>query len=527
MRLSVTDKYMIIPVGFEATCKKLSFFSDEKYILELDTRLDYRYPDARYYADMSEWVGKTLDMVCEPEVAFSPCFVASIPDDKVAGEKYRPRAHFSARRGWINDPNGLFYYNGQYHLFYQHNPYGRDWGNMHWGHAISTDLMHWTELGVALLPDENGMVFSGSAYVDRENISGLGNGKEPPILLYYTAGGGYSKMSQGHRFTQAMAYSTDGGSVFHHYKNNPVVGHLFEDNRDPKVVRDPVTGLFYMALYLGNNRFMLLTSHDLCKWSRGQELILSNDMECPDIYRLPIENENGSCWIFTGANGRYLIGQLDNGFFTITEPVRRLHYGKGCYAAQTFANLDLAQKRTVRMAWNRSIIPASCFVGAMCTPTEMTLRRIQGDLMLCTMPVREISKLYRDVQQFDPFEINSNKKVDYSLNAEAQDIVLEVYARESPNFTLDLLGTQISIIPSMNRLELGEDTMPLCVNDDIIRLRIITDTNSLEIYADQGEAFLCSGHINDYTLNRLSIRNGDGILKVDKLCIASLAFCKD
>lgn len=522
MKFSVLDRYMTVPVAFAATQKKLSFFLEGTRVLEMDVHLDYIHPDALYYADMQAFLGQDLTMVCEPDIPFEPCFVSKMDNTGVYQEKYRPKAHFSARRGWINDPNGLFYYKGQYHIFYQHNPYGRDWGNMHWGHAVSEDLMHWRELGETLCPDETGMVFSGSAYVDTENITGLCNGVDDPILLFYTAGGGYTQLSKGRSFTQAVAYSTDGGDTFMRCTRNPIVNHLYEDNRDPKVVRDPASGLYYMALYLGDCRFMLLTSKDLLSWSRGQELVLSDDMECPDLYRLNVEGEDGVGWVFTGANGRYLIGQLCNGAFKLSQAIRRLHYGKSCYAAQTFVNLDPRQKRVVRMAWNRSDIPGTCFAGAMCTPAEMKLRRINGDLLLCIQPVAEIAALYGEVLRQDAFDIPENSEALFAVQGAAQDIVVEVASEGAPDFSIDLLGMEIQVAPSKNRLQVGEDTMPLCECDGVITLRILTDTNGLEIYAHQGEAFFCGAHVSDYTLSRLRLCTKSPALQVRRLQIAML-----
>jgi len=212
-----------------------------------------------------------------------------IPRGGLYNEKYRPQFHFTPRENWTNDPNGLVYYKGEYHLFFQHNPSGINWGNMTWGHAISKDLMHWREVRDAIEPDELGTIFSGSAVVDWNNTSGLQTGKENVLVAFYTAAGKFAKPEK--PFTQCIAYSNDRGRTWVKYKGNPVIGNMKDDdNRDPKVIWYEPAKRWIMALFLdAGDEFALLSSEDLKKWDVIQYLMLPRARECPDFFELPVD----------------------------------------------------------------------------------------------------------------------------------------------------------------------------------------------------------------------------------------------
>jgi levanase/fructan beta-fructosidase len=270
--------------------------------------------------------------------------------------KYRPEFHFSSQRGWINDPNGLFYYKDMYHMFFQHNPVGCKWGNMHWGHAVSKDLVHWEEKEIALYPDEMGTMFSGSAIVDTKNATGLKKNENDVILLFYTAAGGTdSELSKSQPFTQCLAYSTDGGNTFEKYPENPIVPFIEPGNRDPKVIYHAESDVYTMVLYLADYRYLLLTSKNLLDWKRIQEISLQDDGECPDFYPLPVDgNMENMKWVLSGASDRYLYGSFDGNKFCSEAEVKRLQYGKlNSYAAQTWSDLSAVDTRRIRIAWNR------------------------------------------------------------------------------------------------------------------------------------------------------------------------------
>ena len=521
MDIHISQRYLKIGIGFEAVSKNLSFYHEGDLVLDLDMRIDMRAPDTYAYLDMARFLDRKLRIRVVPEIALRFELVDSPDDSGIYMEKYRPAAHFTAKRGWLNDPNGLFYNEGLYHLFFQHNPVDLNWGNIHWGHAVSSDLVHWEQLPDALHPDSLGLVFSGSAIIDGRNLTGLGDGERKPILLYYTAGGGCSSLSAGKEFSQCLAYSTDGGKTFVKYAGNPLIPAITGSNRDPKVVFDPACDMYYMALYMEKNTYAVFTSANLLDWKKSQEIILSEDSECPDFYPLRLGKQGTRYWVYSGASDRYLVGTVTNGYFKQIQPAHRLHYGDSHYAAQTFSHVPDSDGRTLRIAWNRAPIPASRFNGAMCFPVEMKLRQIDGSIMLCAMPVNEIARIYENLQVFEAIVIEPGAEFRCTLEGKAQDLQLEIDdARDC--FDISLLGYEIHVEAALNCLECKTGTMPLFARDGKIKLRILADTNGLEIFADQGQAHFCAAHIADYNLDSLVLTAGNSPLKICQLQVASL-----
>ena len=519
MEIRIDHRYLVLPIRYEAVHKQILFYQNGRLVYDLNARIDEAGADAYFYVDLGRFLSSTLDIVIEPNVELSLRLVDNPSQDGLYEEKYRPSVHFTPPRGWNNDPNGLVWYDGWYHMFYQHNPIDRSWGNMHWGHAVSRDLLHWENRSIALFPDEHGTVFSGSAFVDTRNASGLKENDNDVILLYYTAWGGHSRMSTDMTSTQCLAYSTDGGNTYRKYEHNPIIEQIMPENRDPKVIE--ANGMYYMALYLTHGRFGILTSNNLLSWRMVQEFNLQGDRECPDLYPLPIEGEGDVRYVLSGANDHYLIGTLDARGFHPEQPVRRLQYGRdSLYAAQTFSNVPAAQRRTIRISWNRATIPDSCIHCSMSMPVEMRLIRMDDELFLCAMPVRELETLRRTPTREGGFTISKDQVRSWTLSGKAHDIVLSVKERSS-SFVIDLLGISLKVFPEGNLLQCGDMTMPLYKQGGI-RLRILTDTNGLEIYADCGQAQMGVAHICDYSLNRLSIHAVDGEVGIDALELYTL-----
>lgn len=290
-------------------------------------------------------------------------------------EKSVPRQafHFTPPKGWMNDPNGLFFLNGKWHLFYQSNPLSAIWGNMHWAHAVSSDLIHWEDKGLALWPDSNGTIFSGSAVVDQKNWAGFGKNA---VLLFYTNNGYDGKGSQN------LAVSTDGGISFRKYENNPILPNLSgRCDRDPQVAFDPESGVWRMCLYLGDEEkreFLLFASKNLLNWEKTDSYQIPGGRECPGIQRMFDEETGEWKWLFFEANGFYRIGTISSeGRILFEGPVRRFLIGDA-YAGQCFQNAP--DGRIIFIAWLK--MPggaAGSWAGCMTLPMELRLR---GGLLL-------------------------------------------------------------------------------------------------------------------------------------------------
>ena len=249
MNLSVTARFLWLPVNRTSPVVKLHFLSEGEKLREIDIPLDPDHPE--YYAamDLTDRVGSSIEVRCSlPDSILSALrFHDARPDTGCPG---RPLVHFTAPAGWINDPNGLVYADGIWHLYHQWNPYGTEWGNMHWGHAVSRDLITWEHKGAAMEPDEFGTVFSGCGWQDLENTAGFGKGA---LLFFYTAAGGCNQWSvdAGNQFAQHMAVSADGGETL--LKKGPVLDHIKGGNRDPKVFYHPDSKAYIMVLFLDDD----------------------------------------------------------------------------------------------------------------------------------------------------------------------------------------------------------------------------------------------------------------------------------
>jgi fructan beta-fructosidase len=255
-------------------------------------------------------------------VAASPAMA-----DSLYHEQYRPQFHFTPARNWMNDPNGLIYYKGRYHLFFQYNPSGNTWGNMSWGHAVSTDLVHWKQLPVAIPQDDNEMIFSGSVVLDRNNTTGFGTRKNPPLVAVYTSAQKASGKQQ-----QALAYSTDGGTTWTKYDDNPVLDIGSNNFRDPKVFWYAPTGRWLMAVALADqHKISFYSSADLKHWTHQSDFgpagATGGVWECPDLFPLPVDGDaKKTKWVLAvnlnpggiagGSGAQYFVGDFNGKKFT-------------------------------------------------------------------------------------------------------------------------------------------------------------------------------------------------------------------
>jgi fructan beta-fructosidase len=331
------------------------------------------------------------------------------PPAPLYAERYRPAYHFTPERNWLNDPNGLLYADGVYHLFYQYNPRGDTWGHMSWGHATSPDLLHWRHLPVAI-PESGVMIFSGSAVNDRANTSGLGAGGAGPLVAIYTGHDG----ARG-RQDQRIASSTDGGLTWADYPGNPVIVLGLADHRDPKVFWHERTRQWVMVVSLAaERRVQFYGSSDLIHWTHRSDFGPAGapgfpNWECPDLFELPIEGEAGSRWVLQvdgggggpsgGMAGQYFVGAFDGERFTSDNPPETtlwVDHGRDFYATQSYN--DAPDGRRIWIAWMNGspytgVIPTSPWRGAMSLPREVSLVRTWEGVRLRQRPVREVESL--------------------------------------------------------------------------------------------------------------------------------------
>lgn len=506
----IKNKYIVVPVNMHSKWKKISFFEEGKLIWDFDAHIDFTSPRFYTYVNVSHLRGKTVTLTSAPEIDMRFTFVDSIPSAGYYKEEFRPLVHFSAKIGWINDPNGLVYANGMYHLFFQHNPADSNWGNMTWGHAISDNLVHWHELDSALQPDPLGTMFSGSGIVDQKNVSGLKSGDIDPVLVYYTAAGGNSAISAGKPHTQCMAYSLDGGMTFQKYAHNPVIDHIEGGNRDPKVVWCEELGGYVLALYLDRDEYGLFTSDDLIHFTEFQRLHLQGDDECPDLYPLNVENEPGvRKWVFSGASDRYLIGDFKDGKFVSRQESKPYFYGhRTSYAAQTFSDIP---DRRVKIAWDVLHAPESVFENQMGIPVEVNLRRVGSEYRLRTLPVKEFEMLRVNSETH---RIRETENFRRPLHRKAYDVELTA-PKNSPDFAVRFFGYELRIKLSDNTLSYDDVVMPLSYSGGDVKLRIVSDVLGLEIFADDGLIYSVVGSHADYGIRYLTVEPLSGEEKPD------------
>lgn len=508
MQLPIDKPYLVCPIGYNAQKKRLEFRENGVLLYALQLPLDFRHPDYAVTIPVGRFLGRTITLETTPAMDLS----LTLTDKPIRSREgaFRPRFHFSASRGWINDPNGLCTVGDTYHLFYQHNPASHVWDNMHWGHAVSRDLLHWEERDPALFPDETGAMFSGCAFLDQENRSGLGRDGEPPLLLFYTAFGSTA--------AQCLAYSLDGGNSFQKYAGNPILPGCVPGNRDPKVIRHEASDRYIMALYLDKHDYGLFASRNLLDWELLQILTLDDDTECPDFYPLPLDGDaSRQKWIFSGASDRYLVGSFDGYAFRAEQPAARLHYGNASYAAQTWHNLREGDDRRLRLAWNHSPLPPAPFGGSLNIPCEMTLRTIDGAMRLCCRPVSELASLHREIRR------EGKPTLPFSLRLEEQgyDVSLVLSFESEGWIELSVFGLTLRADFGARTLTCLDCSAPLCAREGQARLRVLFDTTGAEIFLDQGQAFLSVGRLLDYNLDELTLTGRRAV--VDDLQIAAIA----
>lgn len=464
-------------------------------------------------------------------------------------EKYRPALHFSPRKNWMNDPNGLVFFKDEYHLFYQHNPHGSTWGPMHWGHAVSKDLISWDELEIALHPDDNGTIFSGSAVVDWNNTTGFFK-EEPGLVAIFTH---HSEGDHGKQAiqTQSLAYSLDKGRSWSKYDGNPVLAHPSKpDFRDPKVFWHKETKKWIMVLATGQT-ISLYSSANLKEWKFESEFGEScgsheGVWECPDLFELSIENSNDKKWVLIvsigdnpnydeGSRTQYFVGSFDGKKFTSEhEDIKWLDYGKDNYAGVSFSDIPEADGRRIYLGWMSNWryanqIPTEGWRSQMTLPRELELHEKKGEYYLVQNLVRELDTYFDIKEEKKEVIVTEEETTFFEVDDDYLEIILSLKNMNANKYGLtiehtDSQYTTITIDTKENVLVLSReksgvvdfsDNFPKLQrirlkDSNQLQLRIIIDSSSLELFIDGGEQALTSLIFPDKVSKRVSLFAEEG-----------------
>ena len=438
--------------------------------------------------------------------------VQSIPP--AYDQPYRPQYHFSPRQHWTNDPNGLVYFEGEYHLFFQYNPFGDEWGHMSWGHAVSRDLLHWQQLPVAL-PEENGvMIFTGSTVVDEHNSSGFCAQSKPCLVAVYTGHTPETKTTPALQ-TQNLAYSNDHGRNWTKYSANPVLNLNMSDFRDPKVFWSNQAKHWVMAVSLPNDhKVRLYGSPDLKHWNTISEFgpagATGGQWECPELFELPVEGQGGERrWVMKvglnpgarlgGSGEQYFIGHFDGTRFTNDNPSSLTlwtDYGKDCYCALTFNGLPRGQK-PVMIGWMdnwqyAAKLPTSPWRGQMTFPRELSLRKTPAGIRLYQQPIEQIEQLAGSTDDSQPthsfilaFSLSTDRGREVGLKILSKGDSYTSVGYDSVKKVLFVDRTH-SGLTSFSADFPARIEAPLAIDEKTFKVKVLVDRCSIEVFADDG-----------------------------------------
>ena len=455
-----------------------------------------------------------------------PAHRADAQPEPTYTERYRPQYHFTPAVNWTNDPNGLVWFDDEYHLFYQYNPFGARWGHMSWGHAVSPDLLHWEHLPVAIPETDSVMAFSGSAVVDWNNTSGFGTDDNPPMIAIYT--GHYRERSLQ---AQYIAWSTDRGRTWTPYEGNPVLDLGLADFRDPKVFWYAPEEKWVMVVALSVDRKVhFYSSKDLKSWTFLSEFGPAGNVtgiwECPDLFELPIENrpgatrwvldvDNGGGAVAGGSGGQYFVGHFDGTTFVAEHTdTRWVDYAKDFYAAISWSDVPEEDGRRLWVGWLNNWlyageIPTDPWRSGQSLPRALTLRAdALGDLWLVQKPVEELKTLRETHRRLDARAITEGEHdlTGEGIAGKAIELVVELEVGDAAEVGLKVRqgeGEETVIGYDVRRKEVFVDRYPsgekefhptfadlfeasMEAPEGRVKLHVFVDWSSVEVFADDG-----------------------------------------
>ena len=524
VRINTNNRYLLIPVQERAEMAHVRVVKNNQLAQTFNVRLAVDKIDYFVPLDLNTVSGEAVlqvkvpaqqhvnkafkDYSCWTSMKYSDTF------DSRNVEKFRPAYHHSPVYGWMNDPNGLFYKDGVWHLYYQWNPYGSQWENMTWGHSTSTDGLHWTPQPTAIEADALGAIFSGCCVVDKNNTAGFGNGA---IVAYYT--------SAGARQTQSMAYSVDGGQTFTKYAGNPVIVSDVPDFRDPHIFWNEEAGFWNMVLASGQE-MSIYSSKDLKQWKHESNFGLtygnhSGVWECPDLMKLPVDGTGEQKWMlicninpggpFGGSATQYFIGQFDGHQFVCEdqpEETKWMDYGKDHYATVTFDNAP--DGRRVAIAWMSNWqyanqVPTMQFRSTNSILRDLSLYQYEGETYCAVRPAKEMdaARGKKIARPTDRCEIVVTLKGDARItlsNGSKERVVLD-YDADMASLDFDRRHSgQCSFSDAFPTVV----TAP--VHGNLRTLRIFIDKSSIEVFDADGRLSMTNLVFPSSPYNRISVK---------------------
>ena len=524
VRINTNNRYLLIPVQERAEMAHVRVVKNNQLAQTFNVRLAVDKIDYFVPLDLNTVSGEAVlqvkvpaqqhvnkafkDYSCWTSMKYSDTF------DSRNVEKFRPAYHHSPVYGWMNDPNGLFYKDGVWHLYYQWNPYGSQWENMTWGHSTSTDGLHWTPQPTAIEADALGAIFSGCCVVDKNNTAGFGNGA---IIAYYT--------SAGARQTQSMAFSLDGGQTFTKYAGNPVIVSDVPDFRDPHIFWNEEAGFWNMVLASGQE-MSIYSSKDLKQWKHESNFGLtygnhSGVWECPDLMKLPVDGTGEQKWMlicninpggpFGGSATQYFIGQFDGHQFVCEdqpEETKWMDYGKDHYATVTFDNAP--DGRRVAIAWMSNWqyanqVPTMQFRSTNSILRDLSLYQYEGETYCAVRPAKEMdaARGKKIARPTDRCEIVVTLKGDARItlsNGSKERVVLD-YDADMASLDFDRRHSgQCSFSDAFPTVV----TAP--VHGSLRTLRIFIDKSSIEVFDADGRLSMTNLVFPSSPYNRISVK---------------------
>lgn len=523
--LDVTEDYLLLPIQDDAPEGKICVVKDnEQKGTLMNVRLARERVDSYVPFALSAYKGQHISIeiqgvpetaLCWKELKLSGSF------DMANKESFRPVYHHTPAYGWMNDPNGMFYKDGVYHLYFQYNPYGAVWGNMHWGHSTSTDLMHWKFEGCAIVPDAWGAIFSGSCVVDHENTAGFG--KEAVVAFYTSA----KSTPWGDIQMQSMAYSLDNGKTFTKYEGNPILTSSEKDFRDPKVFWY-VPGKHWVMILAVGQHMEIYSSVNLKEWKKESEFGAMQGAhggvwECPDLVEIPVEGTREKKWVlicnlnpggpFGGSAAQYFVGSFDGKKFVNESPTQTkwMDWGKDNYATVTWNNAP--DGRCIALGWMSNWqyanhVPTRQYRSANTLARDLTLYREGQELYLKSTPSSEVKKARGKKVSIPSFKVSEKHEM-VNLFEEKQgayevEIVIQNAGASKIAFCLlNDKGEKVSMYYDLNRKQFVMDrsesgkvdfskdfpavtVAPVNVDKELT-LRLFVDRSSIEAFGEDGK----------------------------------------